>query len=282
MTVAIVGAGAIGGLLGARLARAGEDVILIARGAHLRALHAHGITVRGRDEDIRVELAATDDLSAIHRADVVFLTLKSHAIPGLAPMIGDLLKHDALVVGAMNGIPWWYFRDRHLEFVDPGGVIAGSIPYEQVIGSVVYPAATLVAPGVVEHEEGERFTLGEPDGSKSDRVQALARLLSAAGFKAPVQTRIRNEIWLKVVGNATLNPLSAITRATMGEISPPRTAGGSSRPSCKRSPASRVPTTSSFRSALKNGWKGRPRWADTRPRCCKILRRANASRRMRS
>jgi 2-dehydropantoate 2-reductase len=218
MTVAIVGAGAIGGLLGARLARAGEDVILIARGAHLRALHADGITVRGRNEEIRVELAATDDVTAIHGADVVFITLKSHAIPGLAPMIGDSLKHDALIVGAMNGIPWWYFRDRHLESVDPGGVIAGSIPYEQVIGSVVYPAATLVAPGVVEHEEGERFTLGEPDGSKSDRVQALARLLSAAGFKAPVQTRIRNEIWLKVVGNATLNPLSAITRATMGEI----------------------------------------------------------------
>ena len=137
---------------------------------------------------------------------------------GARPNDGDSLKHDALVVGAMNGIPWWYFRDRHLDPVDPGGVIAGSIPYEQVIGSVVYPAATLVAPGVVEHEEGERFTLGEPDGSKSDRVQALARLLSAAGFKAPVQTRIRNEIWLKVVGNATLNPLSAITRATMGEI----------------------------------------------------------------
>ncbi len=218
MTVAIVGAGGIGGLLGGRLAQAGEDVILIARGAHLRALQAGGITVRGRDEEIHVDLAATDDLASIHGADVVFITLKAHAIPAMAPVIGGSLKHDAVVVSAMNGIPWWYFRDRHLESVDPGGVIARSIPYEQVIGSVVYPAATLVAPGVVEHEEGDRFSLGEPDGSKSDRVLALARMLSTAGFKARVQARIRNEIWLKLVGNAVLNPVSAITRATMGEI----------------------------------------------------------------
>lgn len=218
MTVAIVGAGAVGSLLGARLALAGEDVILIARGGHLRALQTGGITLRGRDEEIQLDLAATDDMAAIHGADVVFITLKSHAIPALAPAIGGSLKHDAVIVGAMNGMPWWYFRDRHLESVDPGGVIAGSIPYQQVIGSVVYPAATLVAPGVVEHEGGDRFSLGEPDGSKSDRVRVLARILSAAGFKTPVQTRIRNEIWLKLVGNATLNPMSAITRATMREM----------------------------------------------------------------
>ena len=220
MTVAIVGAGAIGSLVGARLARAGEDVILIARGAHLRAVQAGGVTVTGRDEEIHVDVVATDDVTAIRGADVVFITLKAHAIPAVAPAIGRSLRHDAVVIGAMNGIPWWYFRDRHLESVDPGGVIAASIPYEQVIGSVVYQAARLVVPGVVEHEEGDRFSLGEPDGPKTDRVRALARMLSAAGFKAPVQTRIRHEIWLKLIGNATLNPVSAITRATMGEIFP--------------------------------------------------------------
>src|SRR4029077_755983 len=122
------------------------------------------------------------------------------------------------VVGAMNGIPWWYFPDRYLESVDPGGVIAENIPYERVVGCVVYPAATLVEPGVVEHEEGNRFSLGEPDGSKSERVQSIARMLVAAGFKAPVQSKLRNEIWLKLLGNATLNPVSALTGATLKQM----------------------------------------------------------------
>jgi 2-dehydropantoate 2-reductase len=118
----------------------------------------------------------------------------------------------------MNGIPWWYFPDRHLESVDPGGVIARSIPLRQVVGSVVYPAATIVEPGVIQHEEGDRFSLGEPDGAKSERVQRIAAMLAAAGFKAPVQARLRNEIWLKLLGNATLNPVSAVTGATMAEM----------------------------------------------------------------
>jgi 2-dehydropantoate 2-reductase len=122
------------------------------------------------------------------------------------------------VVAAMNGIPWWYFPDRHLESVDPGGVIAGSIPSDQVVGCVVYPAATIVEPGVVAHAEGDRFSIGEPDGERTERVQGIAAMLTAAGFKAPVQTRLRNEIWLKIVGNATLNPISAVTRATLGEM----------------------------------------------------------------
>ncbi len=218
MTVAIVGAGAIGGLLGGHLARSGEDVILVARGAHLAAMQAHGITVRkGRDE-FTAHPRCTDDMRAVAEADVVFITLKAHSIPGVAPRMGEALRKNASVVGAMNGIPWWYFPDRHLESVDPGGVIARSIPFQQVVGCVVYPAATIVEPGVVEHEEGDRFSLGEPDGEKTERVQRISAVLSAAGFKAPVQSRLRSEIWLKLLGNATLNPISAVTRATLGEM----------------------------------------------------------------
>ena len=218
MTVAIVGAGAIGGMLGAHLARSGEDVILIARGAHLKAMESKGLTLRDAQGEFTVQPRCTDDMAAIGEAEFVFITLKAHSIPAVAARIGEALRAGASVVGAMNGIPWWYFPDRHLESVDPGGLIARSIPLAQVIGCVVYPAASLVAPGVIVHEEGDRFSLGEPDGSKSDRVQHVSTMLTAAGFKAPVQTRLRSEIWLKVAGNATLNPISVVTRATLGEM----------------------------------------------------------------
>lgn len=216
MTVAIVGAGAIGGLLGAHLARSGQDVVLIARGPHLEAMRSRGLTVRRADEEFTVHVRCSDDMASIAGADVVFITLKAHTIPPVAPKLGAALSTSASVVGAMNGIPWWYFRDRHLETVDPGGVIATSIPYDQVVGCVVYPAAMIIEPGVIEHEEGNRFSLGEPDGAKSDRVRDIAAMLTTAGFKAPVQTRLRNEIWLKLVGNATLNPVSALTGTTLG------------------------------------------------------------------
>lgn len=218
MTVAIVGAGAIGGLLGAHLARSGEEVILIARGRHLAAMQANGITVRSAAAGFTAHPRCTDDIAAVRDAHLVFITLKAHSIPAIAPALGRALREGAHVVGAMNGIPWWYFPDRSLESVDPGGVIARSIPLPQVVGCVVYAAASIVEPGVIEHEEGDRFSLGEPDGAKSEHVQRIFTLLVAAGFKAPVQTRLRNEIWLKVAGNATLNPVSAITRATLGEI----------------------------------------------------------------
>lgn len=219
MTVAIVGAGAIGGLLGAHLARGGQDVTLIARGPHLAAMRSRGLTVREPGgAEFTVRPRCSDDMAAIAGAEVVFITLKAHSIPPVAPAIGAALAKHSAVVGAMNGIPWWYFRDRHLQSVDPGGVVARSIPYEQVVGCVVYPAATLVEPGVVLHEEGNRFSLGEPDGSKTERVQSIAAMLSAAGFKAPVQARLRSEIWLKLVGNATLNPVSALTGATLGDM----------------------------------------------------------------
>jgi 2-dehydropantoate 2-reductase len=218
LTVAIVGAGAIGGLLGARLANAGQGVVLIARGPHLEAMRRRGLTVRTAEFEYTAHPECTDDIRAIASADVVFITLKAHGIPAVAPAIGAALRSEACVVGAMNGIPWWYFRDRSLESVDPGGVIARSIPYSQVLGSVVYPAATLVEPGVVLHEEGNRISLGEPDGTRSERAQAIGKMLAEAGFKAPVQGRLRPEIWLKLTGNATLNPVSVVTRATIGEM----------------------------------------------------------------
>jgi 2-dehydropantoate 2-reductase len=218
VTIAVVGAGAIGGFLGAHLSRSGEDVILIARGPHLAAMKSRGVTVRRGDEEFTAHPDVTDDIAAIRRAETVFLTLKAHSISAVAPSIGASLAEGASIVGAQNGIPWWYFEVRHLESVDPGGVIARSIPYERVVGCIAYPATQLIEPGVIEHIEGNRFTLGEPDGSKSERVLAIASKLVKAGLKAPVQTRIRNEIWLKVLGNATLNPLSALTGATLVDI----------------------------------------------------------------
>ncbi|HVC75947.1 MAG TPA: 2-dehydropantoate 2-reductase [Candidatus Micrarchaeaceae archaeon] len=218
MSVAIVGAGAIGGLLGAYLSRGGEDVILIARGPHLAAMRSRGVTVRSAGEEFTARPECTDDMSAIGHAGVVFLTLKAHSIPAVAKTIGANLGQSACIVGAQNGIPWWYFEDRHLESVDPGGVIARHIPYRKVVGCIAYPAAQVVEPGVIEHLEGHRFTLGEPDGSRSERVQAISSMLVKAGLKAPIQTRIRNEIWLKLLGNATLNPLSVLTRATLDAI----------------------------------------------------------------
>jgi 2-dehydropantoate 2-reductase len=218
VSVAIVGAGAIGGFLGAYLARSGEEVILIARGPHLAAMQSRGVTVRHGDEEFTAHPECTDDMKAIGRSEVVFLTLKAHSIPKVAEAVGSALAGGACVVGAQNGIPWWYFEDRHLESVDPGGLIARSIPYKRVVGCIAYPAAQVVEPGVIEHLEGNRFSLGEPDGARSERVQSISTMLVKAGLKAPVQTQIRNEIWLKVLGNATLNPVSALTRATLVEI----------------------------------------------------------------
>jgi 2-dehydropantoate 2-reductase len=218
MKFAIVGAGATGGFLGAYLARAGEEVILIARGSHLEAMRERGVTVRSGEEEFTAHPDCTDDLSAIGRAEVVILTLKAHSIPALAPAIGSALAPGASVVSAQNGIPWWYFPERHLETVDPDGVIASNIPYASVVGCIVYPSTRVIEPGLVEHVEGNRFTLGEPDGSRSERVQAIAAALVGAGLKAPIQTRIRNEIWLKLLGNATLNPISALSRATLQQI----------------------------------------------------------------
>jgi len=221
---AVAGAGAIGGYVGACLARAGADVTLFARGAHLEAMQARGLRVLHEDGDFEVHPAITGDLASIAGADVIFLGVKAHALPELAARLGPMIGPDTVVVSTQNGIPWWY-SDTPLESVDPGGIIAGNIPRQQVIGSIAYFATTLQGPGVIRHVEGNRLSLGEPDGSRSERSKRIAEALIAGGIRAPISTRIRQEIWVKLLGNASFNPVSALTGATLAEMArDPRTA----------------------------------------------------------
>jgi len=222
--LAIFGAGAIGGFLGARLARAGVDVVLIARGPHLKAMQESGLRVIDREGDWTVRVDATDDFAAMRDAHAVFVTVKAHSLPPVAERLAANLGDKTAVISAQNGIPWWYFQRYggelegiHLETVDPGGLVARAIDPRRVIGCIVYPSTSLVSPGVVRHVEGERFSLGELDGSQSPRCVELSQALVSAGLKAPVQTKIRSELWLKLLGNAVFNPLSALTRATLGD-----------------------------------------------------------------
>jgi 2-dehydropantoate 2-reductase len=221
MRFAILGAGATGGYLGACLARAGQDVTLIARGRHLDAMRERGVRVLEPDgSEIVARPDCTDRLETAGEADVTFVTLKAHGLAAIAPALGASLRPDAALVFAQNGVPWWFFLQdgRHVEAVDPGGVIAASIPARHVIGCVVYPATSLEEPGVVRHVEGNRFSLAELDGARSERVTAIAAALAGAGLRAPVQSRMREEIWMKLIGNATLNPVSALTRAGLAEM----------------------------------------------------------------
>lgn len=225
MKLAILGAGAIGGFLGARLTRAGENVTLIARGPHLKAMREQGLRVLEGEAEYTVRPPCTDDFAPIREADAVFVTLKAHALPPVANRLAQSLGEQTAVISAQNGIPWWYFQRYggeldgiHLETVDPGGVIGRAIDPRRVIGCVVYPATDLVAPGVIRHVEGDRFSLGELDGIESERLRALAATLTRAGLKAPVQARIRDELWVKLLGNAVFNPMSALTRATLVEM----------------------------------------------------------------
>jgi 2-dehydropantoate 2-reductase len=222
LRIAVYGAGAIGGLLGARLAAAGVEVGLIARGAHLAAIRERGLELRHGGERLTVQPVATDDPATLGPQDYVIVTLKAHQVPGVAAAMRPLLGPTTAVVMAVNGVPWWYFyglegpfRDHRLTSVDPGDVQWQGIGPERVIGCVVYPAAEVVAPGVVELIEGDRFSLGEPTGERTERVERLARALVAAGFKAPVRPRIRDEIWVKLWGNLSFNPISALTGATL-------------------------------------------------------------------
>lgn len=225
MKLAILGAGAIGGFLGARLTRAGEDVTLIARGPHLKAMREQGLRVMEAGGEYTVRPNCTDDFGPIREADAVFVTLKAHALPPVANRLAESLGENTAVVSAQNGIPWWYFQRYggeldgiNLESVDPGGVIGRAINPARVIACVVYPATDLVAPGVVRHVEGDRFSLGELDGIQTERIAALSATLSQAGLKAPIQPKIRDELWVKLLGNAVFNPMSALTRATLVEM----------------------------------------------------------------
>lgn len=225
MKLCIYGAGAIGGLLGARLALAGEEVTLIARGPHLAAIRANGLTLRTEGKELLARPQATSDPQEAGPQDCVIVTLKAHSVAAVATAMQPLLGPETAVVTAMNGVPWWYFyklagphEGYRIRCVDPDGTLWRLIPGERCLGCVVYPAAEVVSPGVVEHYYGNRFMLGEPDGSKSARATRLSDALTRAGFKAPVRPRIRDDIWVKLWGNLSFNPVSALTTGTLAGI----------------------------------------------------------------
>ena len=226
MNVCIVGAGSIGGLLAVGLVQAGASVSVVARGAHLQAIQERGLTLiaeDGSEKNVRVE--ATQSLADLGVRDVVVLGMKAHQIASVAPDLHHVLGPDTRVVTTQNGVPWWYFEKldspyagQRLSSVDPGGEIARHIPVDNVIASIAYPAAEIVAPGVIRHIEGNRFSLGELDGQKTPRLRELSELLHGAGFRAPMVTDIRSEIWLKLWGNCSFNPISALTHASLVDI----------------------------------------------------------------
>jgi 2-dehydropantoate 2-reductase len=222
MKFLIAGAGAIGAYMGACMARAGQDVTLFARGPHLRAMQEHGVRVKSVDGDFEAHPKIAENLERVGPVDVVFLGVKAHGLTQLAPQLKPVLGPDTAVVGTQNGIPWWFFQGwggehqgMHLERVDPGATIAAAIEPRRVLGSIVYFATDIVEPRVVRHTEGNRISLGEPDGTRSDRSRQIAEALIAAGLRCPVTTRIRQEIWVKILGNVAFNPISALTGATL-------------------------------------------------------------------
>ncbi|MCY4312136.1 MAG: 2-dehydropantoate 2-reductase [Gammaproteobacteria bacterium] len=226
MRICVVGAGAIGGLMGARLAQAGHEVSLIARGPHLRAIQQNGLALTGGEDCETVKnLAATDDMTQLDHQDLVVMSLKSHQISTVVQQLPSIIGPDTAMVTVQNGIPWWYFQKlggehegRVVESVDPGGVLAGSIDSECLIGCIAYPAAAITEPGVIHHVEGNRFPVGELDGQVSGRAAKVSEVFIGAGFKSPVLEDIRSEIWLKLWGNLSFNPISALTHATLEGI----------------------------------------------------------------
>ncbi len=225
MRFLIAGAGAIGAYIGARMAQAGFDVTLFARGPHLCAMQERGVQVKSAEGDFVAWPTIASSLEQVGAVDVVFLGVKAHGLPQLAPHLRPVLGPDTTVVSTQNGIPWWYFEGfggdwegLRLERVDPGGVISSAIEAHRVLGSIVYFSTEIIAPGVIQHIAGNRISLGEPDGTRSDRCRRIAEALIAAGLRCPVTTRIRHEIWVKVLGNASFNPVSALTRATLVQM----------------------------------------------------------------
>jgi len=227
MKIAVIGAGGIGGFLAARLALVGEQVVCVARGPNLAVIRDNGLRLIEEDGTSRHAASVTAVQTAAEAGpqDLVLLALKAHQVAAVAPDLGLLLGEHTAIVTLQNGIPWWYFQGlagpfegRRLESVDPGGLIASHVDPARLIGSVVYPASELIEPGVVKVIEGNRFSLGEPDNTKSERVQRIAETLARAGFKAPISSDLRSEIWLKLWGNLTFNPVSALTHATLARI----------------------------------------------------------------
>jgi 2-dehydropantoate 2-reductase len=238
MKIAVLGAGAIGAYVGAALARGGADVHVIARGENLAAIRRRGIRVRSERGDFAARPPATDDPVEVGPVDIVFLGLKAHCYATAGPLLEPLLHADTAVVAAQNGIPWWYFHgvdgpyaSRQIQAVDPDGAVTRVIPPRRAIGCVVYAGTELEAPGVVRHLEGTRFTIGEPDGSRSERCRRFSEAMIAGGLKCPVETaELRNELWIKLMGNVAFNPVSVLTRATIAGM-------------CRHPPTRRLVTT---------------------------------------
>jgi 2-dehydropantoate 2-reductase len=225
MRFAVLGAGGIGAYLGARLASAGEDVVLVARGDHQRAMAARGVQVHDADGTRTVKIPALAPGDAFAPADVVVLTAKAHDIAAMLPQIRAASKPNALIVAAQNGIPWWYFQHHGgtldgitLEAVDPGGFLAKEIDSDRVVGCVIYCPITLMGPGIVEHQGPKRLEIGRPDGKITPELNALAESFERAGFSAPRSENLRKEVWVKLLGNAPLNPIGALVRKTSGEV----------------------------------------------------------------
>ncbi|MBB3704732.1 2-dehydropantoate 2-reductase [Aminobacter aminovorans] len=225
--ICIYGAGAIGGYLAASLAEAGAEVSIVARGPHLAAIQRSGLTLRKDGAEKTYPIRATDNPAELGVQDYVIVAMKAHAVPSVVGQFAPLLDAHTAIVPAVNGIPWWYFYgartmtaldDTWLESVDPNGAQWKAFGPERAIGCVVYPACEVAEPGVIAHNRGDRFTLGEPDGSESSRVRILSELMIAGGLKAPRKARLRDEIWIKLWGNSSFNPVSALTGASLDII----------------------------------------------------------------
>jgi 2-dehydropantoate 2-reductase len=222
MKICIFGAGAIGGFMGVKLAQVGADVSLVARGHHLEAMKKNGLRLIEKDSEATVSVTASENPDDLGFQDYLIITLKAHSVPSIVDKVRPLVNEKTTVVFGVNGIPWWYFykiggelEGTKLDSVDPGDLQWKSFGPDKVLGCVVYPAAEVVEPGVIKHIEGNRFSLGEPDGSKSERASRLSKVLIEAGLKAPVRPKLRDEIWLKLWGNLSFNPISALTHATL-------------------------------------------------------------------
>jgi 2-dehydropantoate 2-reductase len=226
MKICVVGAGAIGGLLAAKLQHAGEDVGVIARGPHLAAIKANGLKLIDEDgSEIVARVKATDRIAEVGPQDLVILGMKAHQVEAVVVDLKQLYGPDTMVLTAQNGIPWWYFfkhggpfEGRQLQSVDPSGAIAANLPIERVIATIVYPAAEIIEPGVIKHIEGNRFSLAEIDSSETPRIKQVSETLKKAGFRSPVVSDIRAELWTKLWGNLSFNPISALTHATLEDL----------------------------------------------------------------
>lgn len=224
-SICVFGAGAIGGLMAAKLEMAGTPVTVVARGPHYEAMRTKGLVLRSDGTETVTRPKAVTDPREIGPQDYLVLTLKAHSLLPAMAQLKPLIGPGTTIVAAINGVPWWYtfrlggdFEGRRIESVDPDGALTQALPPSQVLGSIVYPAADVVEPGVIEHTYGDRFTLGEPDGSRSERASRLSELLIKAGLKAPVRPRIRDELWVKLWGNMAFNPVSALTAATLDKV----------------------------------------------------------------